>query len=74
MITNQLATWRARHGRRGISKEHLARQLKVSRSYIVKLESGQSQPSAALMFRVAQYFNCRIEDVFTYVPDEAGFP
>jgi len=70
MIANQLAAWRARHGRRGISKAHLARQLKVSRSYIVKLESGHSQPSAVMMFRVAHYFGCRIEDVFSFVPDE----
>lgn len=74
MMTNRIAAWRAQHGRQGINQAHLARQLKVSRSYIAKLEHGRSQPSAAMMFRLAQYFGCRIEELFNYVPDQSREP
>jgi putative transcriptional regulator len=74
MITNRIAAWRAQHGPRGISKAHLARQLKVSRSYIAKLESGHSQPSADMMFRMATYFGCRIDELFGYAPDNPTEP
>ena len=67
MLRNKIGIYRDRHGK-GISKAHLARAVGVSRSYVTKLENGQSQPSAEVMFRVAQYFGCRVEDVFQYTP------
>lgn len=69
MILNCLAAWRAKRSPHGINKAHLGRQLGVSRSYIAKLENGTAQPSAELMFRAAQYFGSRIEDIFSYVAD-----
>lgn len=72
MIFNSLAAWRAKRTPRSISKAHLARQLGVTRSYIAKLENGQAQPSADLMFRAARYFGVRIEDIFRYGDDQTS--
>ena len=72
MFRNELARWRARHGRKGITKAHLARKIGVSRSYITKLESGALQPSGRVMFKIADYFGCKVEEIFRYVPDNEG--
>lgn len=69
MINNDLAKWRARHGR-GISKAELARRIHVSRSCVTKLENGKLQPSAAMMFKIAGFLGCKVEDVFKYVPED----
>ena len=69
MIKNRVEKWRRQHGP-GVSRARLARQLHVSRSYITRIEQGKRQPSARVMFRIAQYFGCKLEDVFEYVPDE----
>jgi putative transcriptional regulator len=68
MISNRLKNWRHRHGK-GISKAHLARMVGVSRSYITKIEQGKQHPSARIMFRIADYFGCRVEDIFKYMSD-----
>ena len=71
MIGNQVSAWRQkRENGKGISKAHLARRLGVSRSYITKLEQGKLQPSAEVMFRTAEYFGCKIEDVFQRLENE----
>ena len=69
MIKSELAKWRTRHGKKGISKAHLARQVGVSRSYITKIEHGKQHPSARVMFRIADYFGCRVDEIFKYVPN-----
>ena len=63
MITNQVTSWREQ---KGVSKAHLARRITVSRSYVTRLEQGGLQPSGAVMFRIAAYFRCRIEEVFQW--------
>jgi putative transcriptional regulator len=50
--------------RKGVSKSHLARKIGVCPSYVTKLENNDIQPSGEVMFRIANYFNCRIEDAF----------
>ena len=69
MISNKLSRWRRQHGRRGVTKAHLARKVSVSRSYITKLENGTLQPSGRVMFRIADYFGCGVDDIFTFVDD-----
>lgn len=69
MITNDIRERRAQRGPSGISKAHLARRVGVSRSYITRLEQGAREPSAEVMFRIAQYFGCHVEDVFHYEDD-----
>ena len=54
--------------RRGVSKSHLARQIRVCPSYVTRLENMDIQPSGEVMFRIAGYFKCRIEDVFKPSP------
>jgi putative transcriptional regulator len=64
VITNELRKWRQTRNGKGISKAHLARKIGVTRSYVTHLENGRIQPSAETMFRIAEYFGCRIEDIF----------
>lgn len=71
MIANHLQLWRSKKGSRGINKARLARDLRVSRSHVTRLEKGEAQPSAEFMFEVADYFKCRIEDVFYRQKEEA---
>ena len=51
---------------RGINQEELANALKVSRQTISSLENGRYNPSIILAFKIAEYFNKRIEEIFIY--------
>jgi putative transcriptional regulator len=67
MVLNSVKQWRERwNNGRGISKAHLARQVGVCPSHITKLEQGKIHPSCEVMFRIAEYFKCKVEDVFQY--------
>jgi DNA-binding XRE family transcriptional regulator len=66
MVMNIVAKWRLE---KKISKAHLARQIRVCRAYVTRLEKGELQPSGDVMFRIAGYFKCRVEDVFQRVPN-----
>jgi len=50
--------------RKGVSKSVLARKIGVCPSYVTRLEKNDIQPSGEVMFRIAEYLNCRIEEVF----------
>jgi putative transcriptional regulator len=56
---------------RGIRQEELAAALEVSRQTIGSLENGRYNPSILLAFRIARYFNMRIEDIFIYEEGES---
>lgn len=49
---------------RGLSQEALAELLGVSRQTIISLEKGRYDPSLPLAFKIANLFECRIEDLF----------
>ncbi|WP_297519166.1 helix-turn-helix transcriptional regulator [uncultured Clostridium sp.] len=51
---------------RGINQESLAKELKVSRQTISSLENGRYNPSIILAFKIAKYFNLKIEEIFIY--------
>lgn len=51
---------------KGINQEELATILQVSRQTIGSLENGRYNPSILLAFKIANYFNCKIEDIFIY--------
>ncbi|MFQ7302307.1 MAG: helix-turn-helix transcriptional regulator [Beduini sp.] len=51
---------------RGLKQEELANALEVSRQTIGSLENGRYNPSIILAFKIAHYFNMRIEDIFIY--------
>lgn len=54
----------------GIKQEELAATLEVSRQTIGFLENGRYNPSIILAFKIARYFNMRIEDIFIYEEEE----
>jgi transcriptional regulator with XRE-family HTH domain len=51
------------------SLEQVARAVRVDKSHISKIESGKSSPGAELMFRLAEYFSCGVEDLFCKIDD-----
>ena len=51
---------------RGIKQEELADILEVSRQTIISLEKGRYNPSIQLAFKIARYFDLKIEDIFIY--------
>ncbi|NLN45829.1 MAG: helix-turn-helix transcriptional regulator [Clostridiaceae bacterium] len=56
---------------RCIHQEELADALEVSRQTVSSLENGRYNPSILLAFRIARYFNMRIEDIFIYEEESA---
>ncbi len=62
-MKNRLEEIRKEHG---IKQEELASALEVSRQTIGSLENGRYNPSILLAFKIAHYFNMRIEDIFIY--------
>ena len=55
---------------RGIKQEDLATVLEVSRQTIGSLENGRYNPSIILAFKIAQYFDMSIEEIFIYEEEE----
>jgi putative transcriptional regulator len=53
-----------------ITQEQLADTLGVSRQTIISLEKGHYSPSINLAFKIAKYFDKRIEEIFIYEEDE----
>ena len=51
---------------RNITQEDLARALGVTRQTVHAIETGKYNPSLDLAFKMAHYFEARIEDIFTY--------
>ena len=51
---------------RNIRQDELARALEVSRQTIGSLENGRYNPSIILAFKIAWYFDMKIEDIFIY--------
>ena len=47
-----------------LSQEQLARRLGVSRQSVNAIETGRSDPSLMLAFRIAELFGVAIEEVF----------
>lgn len=51
--------------KRGMSQGELAEQLDVSRQTINAIETGKYDPSLPLAFKLAKYFNLKIETIFS---------
>lgn len=49
-----------------VTQEELANALKVSRQTISSLENGKYNPSIMLAFKIAIFFNRKIEEIFIY--------
>ena len=64
MMSNRIEELRKAKGGSGISRSTLAKKIGVERSYIYRLEKGERKPSFDLALRIAQYFGCRVEDIY----------
>lgn len=60
-MNNRLRVLRAE---RGWSQQDLAERLEVSRQSVNAIETGRYDPSLPLAFRIADVFQCSIEDIF----------
>lgn len=65
-MDNELKVYRAKHD---LTQEDLAREVEVTRQTINALETGRYDPSLELAFKLAIYFDCSIEDLFSYNGD-----
>ncbi|WP_258083822.1 helix-turn-helix transcriptional regulator [Thermococcus thermotolerans] len=50
----------------GITQEELAKALGVTRQTIIAIEKGRYDPSLRLAFKIARFFNRKIEEIFIY--------
>lgn len=66
-MENDLKVWRAK---RDITQGELAEEVGVSRQTINAIERGRYDPSLELAFELSRYFDCRIEEIFFYEPDD----
>lgn len=55
-----------RRERLGLSQQQLAEAVDVTRQTIISIEKGRYDPSLPLAFKLADTFDCRIEDIFTW--------
>lgn len=62
-MKNRLKVYRAMHN---LSQEELAKRLGVTRQTIIAIEKGKYDPSLKLAFKIARFFNVKIEDIFIY--------
>jgi len=51
---------------KGLTQEDLAKALGVTRQTIIAIEKGKYNPSLELAFKMARFFNVKIEDIFIY--------
>jgi len=63
IIKNNIKVLRAQHN---MTQDQLAEKLSVSRQTIISLEKEKYNPSIILAFKLAEIFNCNIEDIFIY--------
>jgi len=64
-MKNKLKVLRAMHD---LTQEGLARELGVTRQTIIAIERNKYDPSLSLAFKMAQFFQVKIEEIFS--PDE----
>ena len=55
-----------------MTQQQLADKAGVTRQTVIAIESGKYSPSLELAFRIALAFNVKLEEVFTYNPNEKG--
>lgn len=62
-MENNLKVWRAKHD---LTQGELAELVDVTRQTINAIERRKYDPSLELAFKLAELFDCRIEDIFIY--------
>lgn len=66
-MKNNLKVYRAMHD---LTQEQLADKIEISRQTIIAIENNKYLPSLGLAFKIANLFNVKIEDIFTYKGSE----
>ncbi|MGE5458540.1 MAG: helix-turn-helix transcriptional regulator [Methanococcaceae archaeon] len=61
-LKNNLRRFRFEHNQ--ITQDELAKKVEVSRQTILSIENGKFNPSVTLALKIANYFNCKIENIF----------
>ena len=61
---------REKRTEKNMTQEELSQALQVSRQTIISLEKGKYKPSLILAHKLAQIFECSIEDLFIFEGDE----
>ena len=51
-----------------ITQDQLAKALSVTRQTIIAIENGKYNPSLELAFKIAEYFQTTIEEIFQHEP------
>ncbi len=67
-IENEIQVFR---NSKGLTQQELAEAVGVTRATIIALEKGSYNPSLELAFRLARFFNKKIDDLF-WVPSKQG--
>lgn len=67
-ISNNIRSLRFHHGE--MTQRELADKVGVTRQTIIAMEKGKYSPSLELAFRIAHAFNCSLEEVFSYEPED----
>ena len=49
-----------------LTQEMLAEKLGITRQTIIAIEKGRYDPSLELAFKIAKFFDTKIEDIFIY--------
>jgi len=62
MLKNNLR--KLRFDKNQITQEDLASKVSVSRHTIMAIESGKFNPSVRLALKMAEFFKCKVEDIF----------
>jgi putative transcriptional regulator len=62
-MKNKLKVYRAMND---ITQEQLAKEIGVTRQTIIAIEKDKYDPSLALAFKMARFFDVNIEEVFIY--------
>ncbi|WP_010240089.1 helix-turn-helix transcriptional regulator [Clostridium arbusti] len=53
-----------------LTQEELAEIIGVSRGTILEIERGTFNPSLKLAFKIANYFNKKIDDIFEFIEED----
>ncbi|MDD2646532.1 MAG: helix-turn-helix transcriptional regulator [Patescibacteria group bacterium] len=62
-MTNKIKVFRAMHN---LTQEQLAEKVGVTRQTIIAVEKDKYIPSLELAFKIAKFFNEKIENIFDY--------
>ena len=50
--------------------EELAKELEISKSYLYQMETGYRNPSWQMAVRLAEKFNCSLDEIYTDFKDK----